>query len=81
MRSNQWELEEAQKALQGGEHKLCERYLEKALECIRCYICHEALTAAKPYRSHFKGYVHLDCARHRAESPDMESPQQPWDPC
>jgi len=60
--SNLWELEEAQKALHNGQYGLCGRYLEKALERVRCMYCHGSLNSEKPYGPYFKGFVHDDCA-------------------
>lgn len=62
VRSNKWELEEALRALRAGEYALCGRYLENALERVRCMYCHGDLDDGKPYHSHFKGYVHDECA-------------------
>lgn len=58
--SNLWELEQAQEALGHGELQLCGRYLENALERVRCMYCHGALD--RPHRPHYKGHVHEDCA-------------------
>lgn len=59
---NLWELEEAQKALREGEYRLCSRYIENALERVRCMYCREGLDDGRPVRPHFKGFVHLECA-------------------
>lgn len=71
--SNQWELEEAQKALQAGEYALCGRYIEKALEKIRCMYCHKGLSSQDLYIPHFKGYVHIDCVEKYSGRIDYEN--------
>lgn len=58
--SNLWELEEAERALLRGDTRLTLRYLDKALERVRCMYCHKALD--RPHHPHFKGFVHDDCA-------------------
>lgn len=65
MRSNIREIESAQAALRETPPavQLAMRYLSKALESQRCMYCHGTLDESeKPYRPHFKGYVHLECA-------------------
>ena len=62
MNNNLWELEEAQKALYAKEYSLCGRYLEKALEKVRCMYCHRGLDSNKSYHAYFKGYRHDECA-------------------
>lgn len=61
--NNLHELERAQEALRAGNYALCGRYLENALERVRCMYCHGRLGSPDSYRPHFKGYVHLKCAR------------------
>lgn len=58
-----WELESAQEALRNGEYQLASRYIEKALEQVRCMYCHQELNDTKPYQPHFKGYVHDECSQ------------------
>lgn len=59
--SNLWELEEAKRELQRGNFFLARRYVDKALEAVRCMYCHKG-AEDRETRPHFKGWVHLDCA-------------------
>ena len=61
MRSNAWEIEEARTALVNGKFALCQRYLEKALECVTCAYCHGSLDDGRSAHPYFKGYIHEEC--------------------
>jgi len=58
--SNLWELEEAQKALRDGDSLLAQRYIDKALEKVRCMYCHRG-AENKPTKPYYKGWVHDYC--------------------
>jgi hypothetical protein len=42
---------------------LARRYVDKALERLRCMYCHKPLTDDEPYHAYFKGFHHDECRR------------------
>jgi hypothetical protein len=56
-----YEIQEALKALDGGDELLARRYLENALSRLRCVICHGDISETGPVEQFYKNVVHTDC--------------------
>lgn len=62
MRNNIYEIEAAREAIKNRQYGLADRYLQNALEAVWCMYCHRPLhQEAKPYKMHYKGFVHDEC--------------------